>query len=774
MKSTRPFSTLRETVVAGAALALTSTCPGEVHTFGLDPMATFLLHPDTPVSAPLVIPLEEVEIEPGDAIRLSVSGTFQCNLPWNPACVSNSTNAVFSSDGTILANGMPVRVPGAIAADAPPRVTGPNCPPNGSGATDIPEDFDARNGFVVTVPAGAGYLIVGSPDCWNSDNFDDDGDYMLHLEKVDPAATIVSVAVHGQVPGEFDPLASPGPPAWIASVPARVQQLVNDVNDTRSEEELAPVAVRTVPFDWSVRTGHGTPEIAASRLLYALGAYPTLVPPVRTAAWLIADEVERHGRGLSSAASRQAGAALAAELASLIARIREQHSEDHEIFLDVVAHSRGTTVVSRALELLRGDPVAGGSLEVNVVYVDAIDPHPSEADLPRPFALAGHLLGDPIVAPQAGERRHHLVASCAVVCPDFECSGLPDEDWFFTPAQFCELALNGVVEATDESLRALGHPRGHARPYLAPIVEEICAGSTHASVLDGFVDAFLGDGTSPCGTIFASVTRFGDFLDDPLADPDLVPFVGSAPAPLGAPGCGDGLLVADPSFDASRAIVVASTELLEDEAFDAALTPAFADVRQALETATAASFPSLGPWSIASGMPVIDGDASSAFVRFGESPSTIVQSLAADSSCVDRFEIQLDVVLLDAGADLVVRLDGPGLESEIVIDAASGEYPIGRAIALALSVERIGASDPTEGDVLRLTGSRTRLDRADVVDLGPACPGDLDGDGAVGFGDLLAVLTASGAEGGAEDLDGSGIVDFGDLLILLTAWGPCA
>jgi T5SS/PEP-CTERM-associated repeat protein len=54
------------------------------------------------------------------------------------------------------------------------------------------------------------------------------------------------------------------------------------------------------------------------------------------------------------------------------------------------------------------------------------------------------------------------------------------------------------------------------------------------------------------------------------------------------------------------------------------------------------------------------------------------------------------------------------------------------------------------------------------------CPGDLDGDGATGFDDLLVVL---GAWGGClecpEDLDGDGIVGFGDLLIVLASWGPC-
>ena len=55
------------------------------------------------------------------------------------------------------------------------------------------------------------------------------------------------------------------------------------------------------------------------------------------------------------------------------------------------------------------------------------------------------------------------------------------------------------------------------------------------------------------------------------------------------------------------------------------------------------------------------------------------------------------------------------------------------------------------------------------------CVADIDGSGAVDFGDLLAMLAAWGACGACpEDLDGSGAVDFTDLVMLLAAWGPCA
>ena len=54
------------------------------------------------------------------------------------------------------------------------------------------------------------------------------------------------------------------------------------------------------------------------------------------------------------------------------------------------------------------------------------------------------------------------------------------------------------------------------------------------------------------------------------------------------------------------------------------------------------------------------------------------------------------------------------------------------------------------------------------------CPSDLDGDGATGTTDLLALLGAWGPNPGhPADLDGDGNVSTPDLLILLGAWGPC-
>jgi len=55
------------------------------------------------------------------------------------------------------------------------------------------------------------------------------------------------------------------------------------------------------------------------------------------------------------------------------------------------------------------------------------------------------------------------------------------------------------------------------------------------------------------------------------------------------------------------------------------------------------------------------------------------------------------------------------------------------------------------------------------------CVGDLDGDCAIGFGDLLIVLTDWGCDDGCKsDLDGNGTVAFGDLLFVLANFGPCS
>lgn len=52
------------------------------------------------------------------------------------------------------------------------------------------------------------------------------------------------------------------------------------------------------------------------------------------------------------------------------------------------------------------------------------------------------------------------------------------------------------------------------------------------------------------------------------------------------------------------------------------------------------------------------------------------------------------------------------------------------------------------------------------------CPADLDGDGAVGGGDIGLLLSQWGGDGSA-DLNGDGVVAGADVGLLLASWGPC-
>jgi hypothetical protein len=54
------------------------------------------------------------------------------------------------------------------------------------------------------------------------------------------------------------------------------------------------------------------------------------------------------------------------------------------------------------------------------------------------------------------------------------------------------------------------------------------------------------------------------------------------------------------------------------------------------------------------------------------------------------------------------------------------------------------------------------------------CPGDLDGDGTVGGGDLATLLAEWGLPSETSDLSGDGIVGGEDLSILLGRWGVCS
>jgi len=62
-----------------------------------------------------------------------------------------------------------------------------------------------------------------------------------------------------------------------------------------------------------------------------------------------------------------------------------------------------------------------------------------------------------------------------------------------------------------------------------------------------------------------------------------------------------------------------------------------------------------------------------------------------------------------------------------------------------------------------------------VFTVGTPCPADVDGNGSVGFSDILAIFGSWGTfcEGCPADLNGDGTVGFADILTLFGSWGPC-
>ncbi len=141
--------------------------------------------------------------------------------------------------------------------------------------------------------------------------------------------------------------------------------------------------------------------------------------------------------------------------------------------------------------------------------------------------------------------------------------------------------------------------------------------------------------------------------------------------------------------------------------------------------------------------------------------------------------------------DGILGIDGGGFQSVVwgpgnldadpmFSDPAAGDF------TLAAGSPAIDAGDPAFTPEPGRTdlGGGPRLADGDgdgkaVVDIGaderPGCAADLDGDGAVGITDLLALLAAWGPNPAhPADLDGDGVVGNLDLQLVLAAWGPCA
>lgn len=121
----------------------------------------------------------------------------------------------------------------------------------------------------------------------------------------------------------------------------------------------------------------------------------------------------------------------------------------------------------------------------------------------------------------------------------------------------------------------------------------------------------------------------------------------------------------------------------------------------------------------------------------------------------------------------------PGLYYLAISGTASDPVSGGGAIFSSTTPTEVSGPDGGGGSAavsgwmptVGATGAYT-IDLTGVVFI--HCPEDLDGNGSVGFSDILALLADWGpCAGCAADLDGNGTVAFADLLILLAEWGRC-
>jgi len=150
----------------------------------------------------------------------------------------------------------------------------------------------------------------------------------------------------------------------------------------------------------------------------------------------------------------------------------------------------------------------------------------------------------------------------------------------------------------------------------------------------------------------------------------------------------------------------------------------------------------------------------------------------ADIAAVER-----SVLVRYASADamgpdaltLVVTGGPPGVDLEVWVRSdTEADARLDDALVVAIGIALggtpgVGVLDPRLGSDPRVPGAD------DVAALAPgrSLPGDVTGDGAVGFADLLAIAEAWGRRGVnlPADLDGDGTVDGADLEILRANYG---
>lgn len=162
-----------------------------------------------------------------------------------------------------------------------------------------------------------------------------------------------------------------------------------------------------------------------------------------------------------------------------------------------------------------------------------------------------------------------------------------------------------------------------------------------------------------------------------------------------------------------------------------------------------------------------------------ENVTTVDHHWAALRLVGDGTAVNLDavgaVVRLQAGGAVQLRHVASGTSTTATEDTRPG-FGLGETA----TIDRIEVVWPRTGSLASRTEVFCGPFAADqiitLVAGAPTVPGDVDGDGAVGAVDFLALLAAWGAcpasvDGCPADFDGDCTVGVGDFLIMLAAWG---
>ncbi|MHC5115194.1 MAG: hypothetical protein ACYTGP_12290 [Planctomycetota bacterium] len=174
--------------------------------------------------------------------------------------------------------------------------------------------------------------------------------------------------------------------------------------------------------------------------------------------------------------------------------------------------------------------------------------------------------------------------------------------------------------------------------------------------------------------------------------------------------------------------------------------------------------------------------------------TSVADFLSGKCEYVDENNLPIDTVQTSGMADICSAADaindGGDVEIMVAWDGGGGHAAMVKSIIKwpdgSATVTYV--DDPTQGDGVAENKEHTiHINPDGTFDGGTLigfqvetiddCPADLNGDGSVGFGDILQIIGAWGDCPGPgsceEDLDGDGNVGFGDILEVIANWGDC-